>query len=88
MGNAKWGGVRLRALLAKAGLTKETIEIAFDGADGPVMDSTPDFVKSLPLWKAMDENTLVAYEMNDAPLPKFNGFPARLVVPGWTAPTG
>lgn len=84
MGNAKWGGARLKDLLDKAGLAKETIEIAFDGADGPVLDVTPDFQKSLPLWKAMDENTLVAYEMNGEPLPHFNGAPARLIVPGWT----
>jgi hypothetical protein len=42
-------------------------------------------LKSLPVWKALDENTLIAYAMNGQPLPHFNGFPARLVVPGWTA---
>lgn len=84
MGNAKWGGVRLKDLLAKAGLAKETIEISLDGAETPVVNETPDFVKSLPLWKAMDENTLVAYEMNGEPLPHLNGAPARLIVPGWT----
>ena len=41
-----------------------------------------------PPCKALDDNTLIAYEMNGAPLPHFNGFPARLIVPGWTAPTG
>ncbi|MBI3145119.1 MAG: molybdopterin-dependent oxidoreductase, partial [Pseudogulbenkiania sp.] len=49
------------------------------------LDKTPDFVKSLPLWKALDENTLIAFEMNGEPLPHWNGFPARLIVPGWTA---
>lgn len=85
IGNAKWRGVRLRDLLNKAGLKKEAVEIAFDGADGGAIDKTPDFVKSLPAWKAMDENTLVAFEMNGEKLPHWNGFPARLVVPGWTA---
>jgi len=85
IGNAKWRGVRLRDLLNKAGLKKEVVEIAFDGADGAALDKTPDFMKSIPAWKAMDENTLVAFEMNGAPLPHWNGFPARLVVPGWTA---
>ena len=66
------------------GLKPEAIEIAFNGADGPVIDKTPDFIKSLPVWKAIDESTLIAYEMNGAPLPHFNGFPARLIVPGWT----
>lgn len=84
MGNARWAGVRLKDLLDKVGIAKETVEIAFNGADGPVVDKTPDFVKSIPTWKAMDENTLVAYEMNGAPLPHWNGFPARIVVPGWT----
>lgn len=84
MGNAKWAGVRLKDLLDKVGLAKETIEVGFDGADGPTVDKTPDFIKSIPAWKAIDENTLIAYEMNGEPLPHWNGFPARLVVPGWT----
>ncbi|HZQ14935.1 MAG TPA: molybdopterin-dependent oxidoreductase [Pseudolabrys sp.] len=84
MGCARWKGARLKDILDKAGLKKEAIEIGFNGADGPAVDKTPDFIKSIPVWKAMDENTLVAYEMNGAPLPHFNGFPARIVVPGWT----
>jgi DMSO/TMAO reductase YedYZ molybdopterin-dependent catalytic subunit len=85
MGNAVWNGVRLKDVLAKAGLRKETVEIVVNGADGPVIDKTPDFIKSIPIWKALDENTIVAFQMNGQPLPHFNGFPARLVVPGWTA---
>ena len=85
MGNARWKGARLKDVLARAGLRKEALEIAFDGADSPPLEATPDFLKSLPVWKALDENTLVAYEMNGAPLPHWNGFPARIVVPGWTA---
>lgn len=85
MGNARWKGARLKDLLARAGLAKETVEIAFNGADGPLLDATPDFMKSIPVWKALDENTLVAYEMNGQPLPHWNGFPARIIVPGWAA---
>jgi len=85
MGNARWKGVRLRDLLAKAGIGKEAIEIAFDGADRGALDATPDFLKSIPAWKAMDENTIVAWQMNGEPLPHWNGAPARIVVPGWTA---
>src|SRR5260370_20485687 len=85
MGNAVWKGVRLKDLLAKAGLRKEALEIVLDGADGPVLDKTPDFVKSIPLWKALDENTIIAFAMNGQKLPHLNGFPARLIVPGWTA---
>lgn len=85
MGNARWKGARLKDVLARAGLKKEAVEVAFDGADAGVLDKTPDFVKSIPAWKAQDENTLVAWEMNGEPLPHWNGFPARIVVPGWTA---
>jgi sulfite dehydrogenase (cytochrome) subunit A len=84
MGCARWRGVRLKDLLDRAGLKKEAIEIAFDGADSGVTDKTPDFIKSIPVWKAIEDTTLVAYEMNGAPLPHWNGFPARIVVPGWT----
>jgi hypothetical protein len=56
-----------------------------NGSDAPVLDTTPDFVKSIPVWKALDENTLLVWEMNGEPLPHWNGFPVRLVVPGWTA---
>ncbi len=85
MGNARWKGARLKDVLARAGLKKEAVEVVFDGADGPVLDKTPDFVKSLPVWRALDENTLLAYEMNGEPLPHWNGYPVRVVVPGWTA---
>jgi DMSO/TMAO reductase YedYZ molybdopterin-dependent catalytic subunit len=85
MGNAVWRGVRLKDLLAKAGLRGEAIELVLNGADGPVIDKTPDFVKSIPLWKGLDENTIVAHTMNGMPLPHWNGAPARLIVPGWTA---
>jgi sulfite dehydrogenase len=84
MGCARWKGARLKDILDKAGLKKETVEIEFGGADGPAVDKTPDFVKSIPVWKAVDPDTIVAYEMNGQPLPHFNGFPARIVVPGWT----
>ncbi len=84
MGCARWKGVRLKDLLDKAGLKKEAIEIAYNGADSGVTDKTPDFIKSIPVWKAIEDTTIVAYEMNGQPLPHFNGFPARIVVPGWT----
>jgi len=84
MGCARWKGVRLKDLLDKVGLRKEAVEIVLDGADSGVSDKTPDFVKSIPTWKAIEDTTLVAYEMNGEPLPHLNGFPARIVVPGWT----
>jgi len=84
MGCARWKGARLKDLLDKVGIKKEAIEVVFNGADGPIVEKTPDFIKSIPVWKAIEETTLVAYEMNGQPLPHFNGFPARIVVPGWT----
>jgi DMSO/TMAO reductase YedYZ molybdopterin-dependent catalytic subunit len=85
MGNARWRGVRLKDVLAVAGIGKSAVEVSLDGADSGVLKTTPDFVKSLPLSKALDENTLIAFEMNGEPLPHWNGFPARLIIPGWTA---
>ena len=84
MGCARWRGARLKDILDKIGLKREAIEIVLDGADGPAVDKTPDFVKSIPVWKAIEETTLVAYEMNGQALPHLNGFPARIIVPGWT----
>ena len=72
-------------MLNRANVRAETVEIVVNGIDGPVLDATPDFVKSIPVDKALDDNTLIAYEMNGAPLPLYNGFPIRLIVPGWTA---
>jgi DMSO/TMAO reductase YedYZ molybdopterin-dependent catalytic subunit len=84
MGNAVWRGVRLKDVLAKAGIKAGALEVVFDGADHGALDKTPDFVKSLPVDIATSEDTLIAFEMNGQPLPHWNGFPARLVVPGWT----
>ena len=84
-GCARWKGARLKDVLDRVGLKKEALEIVYSGTDKGVVDKTPDFVKSLPVWKATDNTTLVAYEMNGKPLPHWNGFPARIVVPGWTA---
>lgn len=85
MGHATWTGVRLGDVLKKAGLNADALEVILDGADTALLPATPDFVKSLPIDRALDENTLIAFEMNGRPLPHWNGAPARLVVPGWTA---
>jgi DMSO/TMAO reductase YedYZ molybdopterin-dependent catalytic subunit len=84
MGNALWTGVRLRDLLHKAGVASDAVEVVFNGADSAVLPATPAFVKSLPVERALDEHTLIAFEMNGQPLPHWNGAPARLIVPGWT----
>lgn len=84
IGNALWTGVRLRDVLRSAGMRGNALEVVLEGADAGLL-STPDFVKSLPIDRALDENTLIAFEMNGRSLPHWNGAPARLVVPGWTA---
>jgi DMSO/TMAO reductase YedYZ molybdopterin-dependent catalytic subunit len=83
MGNVTWSGARLKDILAAAGVKRGAVEVSFNGLDGPPMKTVPDFVKSLHIDEAMGEDLMVAYEMNGKPLPMLNGFPARLIVPGW-----
>ena len=83
MGNAKWRGVPLRTILARAGVLQDARQVKFDGLDGPVLPATPDFVKALDVDHAMDGEVLLAYAMNGEDLPFLNGYPVRLVVPGW-----
>ncbi|MBA3612914.1 MAG: molybdopterin-dependent oxidoreductase [Nitrospirales bacterium] len=85
MGNANWKGIRLRDLLHKAGLADDALQIRFDGLDQPVAQVTPDFRKSLQLDDALQKEVLIAHSMNGESLPMLNGFPLRLVVPGWYA---
>jgi DMSO/TMAO reductase YedYZ molybdopterin-dependent catalytic subunit len=85
IGNVTWTGARLKDILARAGLKKGSVEVAFNGLDAPPLPTVPDFVKSLPVDLARGEDIIVAYAMNGAPLPMLNGFPARLIVPGWYA---
>jgi DMSO/TMAO reductase YedYZ molybdopterin-dependent catalytic subunit len=85
MGNVTWSGARLRDILKEAGIKADSVEVSFDGLDSPPLPSVPDFVKSLTLDKAMEDDIMVAYEMNGKYLPLLNGFPARLIVPGWFA---
>jgi len=84
MGNALWRGVRLRDVLQRAGVGADALEVVCSGADAAVLPATPAFVKSLPMERALDASTLIAFEMNGRPLPHWNGAPVRLVVPGWT----
>lgn len=85
VGNAKWTGVRLKDLLAKAGVKSGAVEVSFMGLDRPPLPDTPVFAKALTAEKANEDDIIVAYEMNGAELPMLNGFPVRLIVPGWYA---
>src|SRR5271156_3124341 len=88
MGNAKWTGVPLRELLDAARLKQEALAVQFQGLDkgkGPEGHGWHEFLKSLDLKDSVLDNPIVAYTMNDEPLPMLNGFPVRLIVPGYFA---
>jgi DMSO/TMAO reductase YedYZ molybdopterin-dependent catalytic subunit len=81
VGNAEWSGPRLSDVLKLAGLDAKAKFVEIDGADNGVAQ-TPDFVRSMPMEKALHPATLLALKMNGES-PQIHGFPARLIVPGW-----
>lgn len=83
MGNARWRGVSLKTLLDQAGVQHDAKQVVFGGMDGPVSDKTPDFAKALDVDHARNGEVMLAYLMNGRDLPFLNGFPLRLVVPGY-----
>ena len=85
VGNAKWTGVRLSDLFKAAAMKSGAVDVSFAGLDEAAMPEVPKFVKSLDINKAMEPDIIVAYAMNDGDMPMLNGFPLRLVVPGWYA---
>ena len=82
-GNAKWTGVALKSILDRAQVKAGAVDVSFNGLDVPPLASIADFVKALSIDHARDGEVMVAYAMNDQPLPMVNGFPLRFVVPGW-----
>jgi DMSO/TMAO reductase YedYZ molybdopterin-dependent catalytic subunit len=88
MGNAMWTGVRLRELLDAAGAKRGSRQVQFQGLEtgsGPKTLGSGRFMKSLDLSNPVLDECVVAYLMNGEPLPMLNGFPVRLVVPGYFA---
>jgi DMSO/TMAO reductase YedYZ molybdopterin-dependent catalytic subunit len=82
VGNAEWSGPRVKDVLALAGVSPAAMFLEADGADSPA-GGTPDFIRSIPMQKALDPATLLALRMNGQPIPDIHGFPARLIVSGW-----
>jgi DMSO/TMAO reductase YedYZ molybdopterin-dependent catalytic subunit len=85
VGNARWTGVRLRDVLAKAGVQAKAKHLHLLGADRPVLPATPLFLRSIPIEKALHPDTILALRMNGEPLPLLHGAPLRLIAPGWMA---
>jgi len=82
VGTCRWTGARLSDVLKKSGLKSGVTYIAANGADKPV-GKMPDFIRNVPVAKALHPDTILAYEMNGEPIPQLHGFPLRLIVPGW-----
>lgn len=85
MGNARWTGVRLKDVLDRAGVKAGAVQVRFSGLDNAPVADGPKFIKSLAVDHARDGEVMIAFAMNGQPLPLLNGFPLRLVVPGWYA---
>jgi len=83
MGCPTWGGVRLSDLLKAAGVKPGAVHVAGQGGDPGAVPTAAPVIRSIPMNKAMDDSTLVAWAMNGQPLPWVHGYPLRLVVPGW-----
>ena len=83
MGNARWKGVSLKTVLDRAGVEAGAKQVVLQGLDKPLIAATPDFVKALDIDHARDGEVMLAWAMNGADLPWLNGFPLRVVVPGY-----
>lgn len=82
VGTARWTGARLADILRKAGASPAAAFVYMEGADRP-LGTMPPFVRQVPMAKAMDPDTVIAYEMNGQPIPPVHGFPLRAIIPGW-----
>ena len=83
MGNARWTGVSLKKLLEKAGVQAGAVQVSFDGLDQPPLGEGPDFGKALDIDHALNGEVMLAWGMNGEDLPMLNGYPIRLIVPGY-----
>jgi len=76
-GVAEWTGVRLRDILNAAGILSAAVDVMPIGMDSTRVE------RPMPVDKAMEDDTLVAYMMNGDIIPIDHGFPARVLAPGW-----
>ncbi len=85
VGCANWTGVRMRDVFKAAGLKDSAVYTGYYGSDVHLSGDATKVVisRGAPIWKMMDPDTLLAFEMNGQPLPKWHGFPVRIVAPGW-----
>lgn len=84
VGTAEWTGVPLAHVLGEIGVARGAASVVFTGADhGTERGVEQDYQRGLSLEDALNEEVLLAYEMNGAPLPPQHGYPLRLIVPGW-----
>lgn len=83
MGNARWVGVPLKAVLEHAGVLADAKQVSFNGLDQPVLPTTPDFIKALDIDHALSGEPIIAWSMNGADIPFLNGYPIKLIVPGY-----
>ncbi|NOQ13272.1 MAG: molybdopterin-dependent oxidoreductase [Methyloprofundus sp.] len=83
MGNARWTGVPLKAVLEKAGVLSDAKQVVFNGLDKPVLPTTPDFHKTLDIEHVLSPEPMLAWAMNGEDLPFLNGYPLKLIVPGY-----
>src|SRR5260370_3136712 len=85
MGDVLDVGARLKDARKAAGVRAGAVEVSFRGEDIAPLQASPHFEKPLTIDHALNEDVIIAYEMNGGPLPMLNGFPVRLIVPGWFA---
>jgi sulfite dehydrogenase (cytochrome) subunit A len=83
MGNARWLGVPLHKVLEKAGVVSGAQQVTFNGLDTPILPTTPDFRKALEIDHALSPEPLLAWSMNGRDIPFLNGYPLKLIVPGY-----
>ncbi|ALI02896.1 protein-methionine-sulfoxide reductase catalytic subunit MsrP [Pseudomonas sp. FW306-02-F02-AA] len=83
VGNARWTGIPLKAVLEQAGVQAGAKQVTFRGLDHPVLPTTPEFIKALGIDLALSDEPMIAWAMNGTDIPFLNGYPIKLIVPGY-----